>query len=170
MKPVGIVTRVVNDEVINAYQYAIQVPKLVLQNNTKGVIETDLTVTVSFGANYKGYFPNLTNLNISLPPTEQLQNDLSIAYVVELEQFLQVQYNPTTSVYEWVEVDYVDMFLTQKQYSLSSIYIQPGYSSPQGIAPISVSNTQVIMNILNDLEVLYNSLEEGLSSHITEFK
>ena len=168
MKPVGIVTRVVNDEVINAYQYAIQVPKLVLQNNTKGVIETDLTVTVSFGANYKGYFPNLTNLNVSLPPTEQLQNDLSIAYVVELEQFLQVQYNPTTSVYEWVEVDYVDMFLTQKQYSLSSIYIQPGYSSPQGIAPVSVSNTQVIMNILNDLEVLYNSLEEGLSSHITD--
>ena len=62
------------------------------------------------------------------------------------------------------------MFLTQKQYSLSPIYIQPGYSSPQGIAPISVSNTQVIMNILNDLEVLYNSLEEGLKFTYYRFK
>lgn len=166
VKPVGIVTRVVNEEIITAYQYAIQIPKLVLQNNTKEVIESKLTFKIASGTNYRGYYATLSALNTALPPTEELETNKAVAYVVQTEEFYQVLYNSTSVAYEWTVVEYLDMLLVTKQYSLSSIYIQGGFSSPQGIAPISSSNTQVIMSILNDLEILYQSLNISFNNHV----
>src|SRR5690606_17326618 len=79
----GLTEHEVNGEIRRFAQYAIRVPRVVLQNSNKnGFTVNDVVVKQTYGTNFIGQFATLAELNSEYPPTEALDDDNSVAYVI----------------------------------------------------------------------------------------
>ncbi|NCA80422.1 MAG: hypothetical protein EOM76_09620, partial [Sphingobacteriia bacterium] len=158
----GLVEHEVGGEVRNFAQYAIRVPRVVLQNSNKnGFTVNDVVVKQTYGTNFIGQFATLSELNSENPPTEALDDDNSVAYVISDADkgFYQVELDGT---YVWSLMDNVALALESKQYNQFQIQVQAGSANPNDVVSVSAENVTVIMGILNNLQVDIDRIEENV--------
>lgn len=146
-------------------KYAIRVPNIVLQNNNKNeIIENQITFLQRYGSEFLGAFDDLTSLQSEYDLTsdatidgytslgEQYDGELNVVYVIATNKFYQVDYNSGTTSYEWVEVSTISQYLSSKQYSVGTIFIQKGFGNAIGTQTIEATTSQYIMQVIQDLQ------------------
>ncbi|MCK9320032.1 hypothetical protein, partial [Methanoculleus sp.] len=161
----GLVEHEVGGEVRNFAQYAIRVPRVVLQNSNKnGITVNDVVVKQTYGTNFIGQFATFAELNSEYPPTEALDDDDSIAYVISplnsvQRGFYQVELDGT---YGWTLMDNVALALESKQYNQFQIQVQAGSANPNDVVSVSAENVTVIMGILNNLQIDIDRIDANI--------
>ncbi|NCC41689.1 MAG: hypothetical protein EOM21_20195, partial [Gammaproteobacteria bacterium] len=155
MRPQGTVEKEFNGVVRSFYRFAVRVPTIVLQNNNKDTaIANQITIQQRYGSAFLGNFATLVDLETDYPATETLDNNLSVAYVIEPSNvgFYQVEYNTGTSTYEWVLVETVSQFLQRKQFAVDTITVQPGFANELDVTPIDVETSAYVMQVISEVE------------------
>lgn len=153
-------------------RYSIRVPNIVLQNNNKNeIIENQITFLQRYGSEFLGAFDDLTALQSEYDLTgdatiegytslgEQYDGELNVVYVISTNKFYQVDYNSGTTAYEWVEVATISQYLSSKQYSVGTIFIQKGFGNAIGTQTIDTTTSQYIMQVIQDLQQQIVGLE-----------
>ena len=163
----GIVQKVIDGEQTTRSfaKYSIRVPNIVLQNNNKNeIIENQITFLQRYGSEFLGAFDDLTSLQSEYDLTgdativgytslgDQYDGELNVVYVIDTNKFYQVDYNNVTEIYEWVEVATISQYLSSKQYSVGTIFIQKGFGNAIGTQTIDTTTSQYIMQVIQDLQ------------------
>lgn len=161
------------------YTYGISLPKIVLQNNNEKVdVVNTITIIKRFGVRNLGFYDKLDNFKDYINNTllveeektlEDLMEEKAFAYIYgeneeENNGFYQVEF--VDSSFEWVlKTDLANYHDAQLQYSQYDIYVQRGYSNPQGVPSISYTTTQMVMQTLSSIQ---NQLNTILSGYISD--
>lgn len=114
-------------------QYVIPIPSVITNLNLDNVEPLNIKITFRQlgGIELKGQFDSVNALNNEYPPTQELSENLSVAYVYDMQDsgIYQVEYNDNNSVYEWVKVDRPTAYLESKAYNMGNIQVQGGFGS-----------------------------------------
>jgi hypothetical protein len=177
--------RISNESVVRTFaRYYITVPSVItaMNKNNRFPLAIKLTARQAGGINFVGAFDSLETLEEEHPATEELANNLSVAYVygVSNGNYYQVEYDSDNDEYVWVETDNPLARLEYKAYNLGEIVVQGGYDNTTPITPIpdvqynliwqEINNISMtvedIVRRIDDLEIEKSDLRYDLDEHI----
>lgn len=167
--------RISNESAVRTFaQYKIIVPSIVLAMNLNSAYAMPVKITFRQigGLEFLGQFDSATILQLEHPATQELSEELAVAYVYDGARsgFYQVEYNDELEIYEWVKTDNPTAHIQTKGYNMGEIKIQGGFGNNAPIQTISNAQYTLIWQELANHSQRINDIENQLESLMLDFE
>lgn len=167
--------RISNESAVRTFaQYKIIVPSIVLAMNLNSAYAMPVKITFRQigGLEFLGQFDSPAILQLEHPATQELSEELAVAYVYDGARsgFYQVEYNDELEIYEWVKTDNPTAHIQTKGYNMGEIKIQGGFGNNAPIQTISNAQYTLIWQELANHSQRINNIENQLESLMLDFE